>query len=195
MANERDVLFGVLSAQLGLISPAQIAQARQTVEHGGADSLPTALVGAGDLTPQQHRMVAAMAREALDAHNGNARAALNDFGGDGAVMHTFAGAVQVSGTGTVTSQTPEESGFITQEHPGRYTYPTHVVDPELGRGAIGRVCMAVLCWQGGAGWGRTCRWRRGGCNASRTHVDLGIGRCMHALSLQHDLQCATSTHV
>ena len=141
MANERDVLFGVLSAQLGLISPAQIAQARQTVEHGGADSLPTALVGAGDLTPQQHRMVAAMAREALNAHNGNARAALNDFGGDGAVMHTFAGAVQVSGTGTVTSQTPEESGFITQEHPGRYTYPTHVVDPELGRGAIGRVLL------------------------------------------------------
>ena len=141
MSSELDVLFGVLSAQLGLISPVQVSLARQRVDTGGAVSLADALVGSGDISQRQRDMVAAMAREALGAHGGDARSALNDFGGDGAVMHTFAGAVQVSGTGTVTAQEPEEPGFITQEHPGRYSYPLNVPNPELGRGAIGRVLL------------------------------------------------------
>ena len=141
MSRERDVLFGVLGAQLGLISPGQVALARGMVDTGASISLGNALVESGSLNVTQHEMVAAMARKALDAHRGDARAALDDLGGDGALMHTFAGAVQVSATGTVSAQVAEEIGFVTREHPGRYTYPKDLVNPELGRGAIGRVLL------------------------------------------------------
>jgi serine/threonine protein kinase len=91
-----------------------------------------------------------MVAQAIEAHGGDVKQALETVGGDRAVFASFGGSVVLdeAGAPTLASEgedeaTAEDSASVSQEEPGRYRYRGDTPDAaEIGRGGIGRVLIA-----------------------------------------------------
>jgi eukaryotic-like serine/threonine-protein kinase len=126
--DERDLIVGVLAAQAGFATPAQVlAVAAAGLVDGESDSLLTRLGRTGALSLERRKILEALAEQALAARNGDAHAVLTALGATPAVIETLVsemssvqGAPGPSGTGTE----------IPLERPGQYTRLR-----ELGRGS------------------------------------------------------------
>ena len=133
----REAVAGVITVQLGLATPAQVADAQ-----GEDAGLLATLASNGALSPGQRSMVEAMAGEALAANGGDAARAAESIGGVG-LLDELAGAATAAPDGPLDGPLDDEDrGAVTREQPGRYVAPgLATADNELGRGGIGRVLV------------------------------------------------------
>lgn len=132
----REAVAGVITVQLGLATPAQVADAQ-----GEDAGLLATLASNGALSPGQRSMVEAMAGEALAANGGDASRAAESIGGVG-LIDELAGAATAAPDGPIGELLDEDRGAVTREQPGRYVPPgLATADNELGRGGIGRVLV------------------------------------------------------
>ncbi len=125
---DRDLIVGVLAAQAGFATPAQVLSAAAAgLVDAEPDSLLTRLERTGTLTAEHRKILEAVLEAALKARNGDARAVAASLG-DEELLQTLA-----SAAGTITPQTEVAGTLATEvplECPGQYTR-LH----ELGRGS------------------------------------------------------------
>ena len=133
---ERDLILGVLAAQAGFVTPAQVmaaASARMLARDGR--SLLDHLVETGALTPERRDLVVGLANEALAANGGSAERVLDSFPGARALSRTLGSALPAD----VDASARLESGeALPVEHEGKYDR----LD-ELGRGGQSIVWRAL----------------------------------------------------
>jgi tRNA A-37 threonylcarbamoyl transferase component Bud32 len=126
---DRELIVGVLAAQAGFATPAEVlAAAAAGLLDGEADSLLTRLERTGALNVERRKILEALAEQALAARNGDAHAVLDALGAARTLVDTLATATspgQVSGT-----TSPDPASAIPLERPGQYTRLR-----ELGRGS------------------------------------------------------------
>src|SRR5207237_577391 len=83
---DRDLIIGVLAVQAGFATPAQVMSAAAGwLMEKEAGPLSARLVAAGVLTAARRNLLDAMADEAIAAHPGDGKRALDSLGGDPAV--------------------------------------------------------------------------------------------------------------
>ena len=142
---DRNLLFGVLAVQAGMITPAQLAAAGGAWATDPSKDLASQLAERGQLRAGDRELVDRLVDRAIEAHGGDPGATLTSFGGDASVIHSFAGSLVRSESGGVhTILSPGEvssalgdgsvPGVI--ETAGRYS--TH---SEYARGGMGRVLL------------------------------------------------------
>ena len=142
---DRNLLFGVLAVQAGMITPAQLAEAGGAWAIDPSKDLASRLAAQGVLKAGDRELVDRLVDRAIEAHGGDPGATLGSFGGDASIMHSFAGSLVRSESGGVhTILTPGEvlrelghdsiPGVV--ETVGRYL--TH---SEYARGGMGRVLL------------------------------------------------------
>ncbi len=167
-AAEQDLLFGIFAVQLGLASPNQVMLAASQWAVDRSLSLSERLEQDGVVPSERAGMLREMVSGAVAAHGGDARDALDTFGGEKAVSETFGGSVVLAPDGEIVSSqeiealkplepTGEDSDElaegrlkVTPVAPGRYSLrdrvrgrPTNLTQAaEIGRGGIGRVMVA-----------------------------------------------------
>jgi serine/threonine protein kinase/WD40 repeat protein len=126
---ERDLIVGVLAAQAGFVTPAEVltAAASGLIEAGSA-SLLTQLERNGVLSSERRKTLEALADQALAARNGDAHAVLTSLGAAPELIETLVSAVAVEGNGA--GGQPAAAPAVPLERPGQYTRLR-----ELGRGA------------------------------------------------------------
>ncbi|HET6984497.1 MAG TPA: protein kinase, partial [Myxococcaceae bacterium] len=133
---ERDLILGVLAAQAGFVTPAQVmaaASARMLARDGR--SLLDHLVDTGALTPERRDLVTGLANEALAANGGSAERVLDSFPGARALSRTLGSVLPAD----VDASARIESGeALPVEHEGKYDR----LD-ELGRGGQSIVWRAL----------------------------------------------------
>ena len=163
---ERDLLFGILTVQLGLATPRQVMLAASEWAIDRSKGLADRLLNSGIIDAARTAMVRSMVDEAVSAHAGDTQRTLDTFGGDRAVSQSFGGSVVLSPDGDIVSThelkpitsdgaatgeaIDKDALKVTQVSPGRYTLrdrvkglPTKVTQAaEIGRGGIGRVLVA-----------------------------------------------------
>lgn len=165
MAEDRNLLFGVMAVQLKFISPQSLMEAAAGWAVHKKNPLKDYLVEVGLITAEAAGMIEALLEEQVKIHSGDVRATLASFGGERAVQESFAASsVLVAGnklesfggvSGRPEDVTPratapgfeegplsedqllEDAKSLTLEHPGRYS-----IQREHSRGGIGRVMLA-----------------------------------------------------
>jgi serine/threonine protein kinase/WD40 repeat protein len=126
--DERDLIVGVLAAQAGFATPAEVlAAAAARLVDGESDSLLTRLGRTGALSVERRRMLEAVAEQALAARNGDAQAVLTALGETPAIIETLVSEMRSLQAAPGPSSTGPE---IPLERPGQYTRLR-----ELGRGS------------------------------------------------------------
>ncbi|HET9157061.1 MAG TPA: serine/threonine-protein kinase, partial [Myxococcaceae bacterium] len=133
---DQQLILGVLVAQAGFATPAQVvaaASARLLARDGR--SLLDHLVDAGVLTPERRQLVEGLAREALAAREGDAQEVLHALGGQAVVERTFRTASVETPDRKVL---PETERTVPVERPGHYTRIA-----EIGRGGQSVVWRAM----------------------------------------------------
>ena len=142
---DRNLLFGVLAVQAGMITPAQLAEAGGAWAIDPSRDLASRLAAQGVLKAGDRELVERLVDRAIEAHGGDPGATLGSFGGDASVIHSFAGSIVRSESGGVhTILSPGEvTGALGDgsvpgvvETAGRYS--TH---SEYARGGMGRVLL------------------------------------------------------
>jgi len=144
---KKDVLLGILAAQLGFVSPADVMAA--VTKGGDGESLGERLVARGRLSRERLAKLHDLAEEMVRVHGGSLEGALASVGGNKAVRQTFGAVAKVvkPQDDTVLAD-PNALDFyhnfenVTEEQVGRYTYRGGKDKAEVGRGGIGRVLMA-----------------------------------------------------
>jgi len=146
--SDRQLLFAVLTVQLGL-APADGVMAAAAACMADPDrELGERLVADGAITEQQRTMIAGMVAEASRASGAGASGALEAFGGRQAAAQTYAASLEIStdvhipaaeptDTEELTRPTPD-STRVTHQQPGRYR-----LGDEFGRGGQARVLLAM----------------------------------------------------
>ncbi|MFO7976586.1 MAG: protein kinase [Candidatus Hydrogenedentota bacterium] len=146
MAGAWDSLCALLALQLRDLSRADLLEAYEGISQDNPVSLPTRLVNAGLLTSEEAELVRRMAEAAIEAHRGNAEAALNTLGGEEALWNTLDPARTLSAASGRTTTPMRETPFRfsetapidpLEEIPGRYAETS-----EYGRGGMGRILLA-----------------------------------------------------
>src|SRR5262249_5762389 len=124
---DRDLIVGVLAAQAGFVTPAEVLTAAAAgLVDTGSDSLLTRLERSGVLNSERRKMLEALAEQALVARKGDVRAVARSLGG-AALLETLV--TQLNGTAS--TDTPHAAGAdVPLERPGQYTRLR-----ELGRGS------------------------------------------------------------
>ena len=89
MAEMRDMLCAFLASQLKSLSRAHIHEALEGATQDPSVSLLTRLSDAGVLSPEEAELIQHMTDAAVDAHRGDAGAALNVFGGEAALQEAL----------------------------------------------------------------------------------------------------------
>ncbi|HUM11931.1 MAG TPA: protein kinase, partial [Myxococcaceae bacterium] len=134
---DRDLVLGVLAAQAGFVTPAQVmtaASARMLARDGR--SLLDHLVDAGALTPERRELVVALADEAIAANGGSPDRVLQTLHGGPALSHTLG--ASLGGKGGIEPGAAAESDGLPVERQGQYAR----LD-ELGRGGQSIVWRAL----------------------------------------------------
>jgi serine/threonine protein kinase len=133
---DRDLVLGVLAAQAGFLTPAQVmsAASKRMLARDGR-SLLDDLVDAGALTPERRELVMAVANEVLLASGGNSERALDSIPGARAPSRTLGSALPPD---TAAAVPPPETDAVPLEREGQY-----VRLDELGRGAQSIVWRAL----------------------------------------------------
>jgi serine/threonine protein kinase len=133
---DRELVLGVLAAQAGFLTPAQVmaAASKRMLARDGR-SLLDHLVDAGALTPERRDLVMALANEALLAGGGSSERALDSTPGGRAPSRTLGSALPLD---TAAALPPPESDEVPLEREGQYARLE-----ELGRGAQSIVWRAL----------------------------------------------------
>ena len=149
-ASDRQLLFAVLTVQLGLAPAEVVMAAAAACVTDASRGLGDRLVDQGALTPQQRDLIAGMVAEASRANPAGATGALAamSLDGDHGVARTFAASLELShdvhmpaadsmATEETTAPSPD-SARVTHEQPERYR-----IGAEFGRGGQARVLLAM----------------------------------------------------
>jgi eukaryotic-like serine/threonine-protein kinase len=157
-ARDLNLLFGVISVQLGLVKPGDLAKAAAVWLNDLNQDLAAILIDMKTMESDQRALVEQCIQVKLKQHAGDPEVTLLEMGGGQAVHKSFAASIVLDGDavkatyhsfgGEGTEKLEEKEGpkprarlddaeHITLEHPGRYSIKT-----EHGRGAIGRVLIA-----------------------------------------------------
>jgi WD40 repeat protein/tRNA A-37 threonylcarbamoyl transferase component Bud32 len=161
---DRDFLFGVIAVQLGQATPQQVMAAASAYVADKSKSIPERMRADGVFTAERFAMLSSMVDEALKAHGGDAKKAVDTLGGERVMYASFGGSLVVdekgglsiapkrSGVGRKSSIAPKPPGegghdlenaedpvAVQPEAPGRYRLDANA---EIGRGGIGRVLVA-----------------------------------------------------
>ena len=133
---DSDLIVGVLAAQAGFATPSQVLTAAAAgLVDSESDSLLTRLERTGALSQERRKVLEALAEQAFQARNGDARALATSLGGAPAFLQTL---LSATGTAVVGEGTPRSIGSeVPLERPGQYTR-RH----ELGRGSQSVVVAA-----------------------------------------------------
>lgn len=134
---DRDMILGVLAAQAGFVTPAQVmaaASARMLARDGR--SLLDHLVESGALTPERRELVNALATEALAANGGSSERLLDSIPGARALERTLGSALPAGAASDVPLAAEPE--LVPLEREGQYAR----ID-ELGRGGQSIVWRAL----------------------------------------------------
>jgi serine/threonine protein kinase/WD40 repeat protein len=134
---DRDRVLGVLAAQAGFVTPAQViaaGSARMLARDGR--SVLDHLVDSGALTPERRDIVVALANEALAASGGTPERVLESFPGARALARTLGSAMDADAAAR--SPPPGETDLVPVEREGQYARLT-----ELGRGGQSIVWRAL----------------------------------------------------
>ena len=150
--DDRNLILGVLAAQAGFVTPAQVmaaASARMLARDGR--SVLDHLVDSGALTPERRDLVAALATEALAASGGTPERVLESLSGGRALARTLGSELAADAA----AASPGDGDVVPVEREGQYAR----LD-ELGRGGqsivwraldrfVGReVALKELTWPG-----------------------------------------------
>lgn len=145
MDREKNLLFGVFAVQLRKLSPTQIMEAAAAWAADPSKDLSTRLVDARLITEHDRDLLAGLVEQAVNAHGGDSKAALETFGGEQAACQTLSVAFEPA---TVTWHQPgetvptpseamaEEGMPRMHELPGRYWLRS-----EHARGGQGRLLI------------------------------------------------------
>src|SRR5262245_32279211 len=130
-SRDKDLLFGVMSVQLGLTSEAQISAYAETWLRDPSATLADQLEKDGVLAPEQRRLVEVMVERAIDASEGDAGRTLNAL----RVNQTAAERMLVPAR-SATDSRDEELEELSFEQFGRYRFgnPNATLD-ECKRGS------------------------------------------------------------
>jgi serine/threonine protein kinase/WD40 repeat protein len=135
--DDRNLILGVLAAQAGFVSPAQVmaaASARMLARDGR--SLLDHLVDSGALTPERRDLVVGLANEALAANEGNPERVLDSLPGARALSRTLGSELAADAAAALPS--PGDGDLVPVEREGQYSR----LD-ELGRGGQSIVWRAL----------------------------------------------------
>ena len=138
--SDRELLFGILSVQCGLVRAEQLVQAGAAWSTGRDQTLAAHLQRMGFLSTGDRAKIEQVVDLTVGAHGGDARQSLASFGGDRAVFESFGGAMSISPDGeldlvTASARAPEgpstdlargihepdDEAAVSLEHPGRYS--------------------------------------------------------------------------
>jgi serine/threonine-protein kinase len=142
---DQNLLFGILASQLKMVDPAQFAAAAAAWTLEPSRNLSQHLVESGVMSPRSTELVTAFVATALQAHDNNASAALDSFGGAEEVHRIFGDAINVAQTDGTQASPAEpqpmsdremETISAMEESPGRYSHGT-----EYARGGMGRILL------------------------------------------------------
>jgi serine/threonine protein kinase/WD40 repeat protein len=126
---DRDLIVGVLAAQAGFATPAEVlAAASAMLLDGESDSLLGTLERTGALSAERRRLLEGLLEQALAARNGDTRAVLTGLGAAPTVLDTLASTKDP--TPAAPSTAPATGPEVPLERPGQYTRLR-----ELGRGS------------------------------------------------------------
>ncbi|HEY1417714.1 MAG TPA: protein kinase, partial [Myxococcaceae bacterium] len=134
--DDRNLILGVLAAQAGFVTPAQVmasASARMLARDGR--SVLDHLVESGALTPERRDLVLALAAEALAANGGSSDRVLDSLPGAREVSRTLGSALPAEAT---PAAAPAGADLVPLEREGQYAR----LD-ELGRGGQSVVWRAL----------------------------------------------------
>jgi hypothetical protein len=135
--DDRNLILGVLAAQSGFVTPAQVmtaASARMLARDGR--SLLDHLVESGALTPERRDLVVGLADEALAASEGNPERVLDSLPGARALSRTLGSELAADAATALPS--PGDGDLLPVEREGQYAR----LD-ELGRGGQSIVWRAL----------------------------------------------------
>ncbi|MBI5092047.1 MAG: protein kinase [Candidatus Hydrogenedentes bacterium] len=142
MDRDKNLLFGILAAQLKRVTSSQLAEAAAAWVADPQKELAQHLVESGVLDDAGRKLVGDVLEVILKAHDGSSVAALVSMGGteqvdqsfDGRVVLTSSGGVRL---GSVTPDVRELSESVldagVRETPGRYTHPSLYASGGMGR--------------------------------------------------------------
>ena len=145
MDRDRNLLFGIFAVQLKKVTPTQLMEAAAAWAVEPSRDLSSRLVEAGALSESDRELISGLVDQAVQAHDGNATATLQTFGGEEEVYRSYRGSIVLSGSGGVsrtedlpTEPLEDDTGAVpaVQESPGRYTHVS-----EYARGGMGRVLL------------------------------------------------------
>jgi serine/threonine protein kinase len=149
MDRDRNLLFGVLAVQLRKVTPTQLVDIAGAWAMDPSRCLGNRLLEAKIVSPEDKVLLDGLVDQAIKTFDGDASLALESFGGEEEVYHSFRGSVAMTDSGGIKSVAvtkrdeaevaeSEELGDIpaVEEMPSRYTYVN-----EYGRGGMGRVLL------------------------------------------------------
>ena len=145
MDRDRNLLFGIFAVQLHKVDPIHLMEVAGAWAVDPSRDLGRRLVEEQALSEHDRAILSALVDEAVKAHSGDANAALETFGGEDQVQHSFRGTIILTESGGVSRleeqptkrYDPAEDAIPgVEEAPGRYT---HVSD--YARGGMGRVLL------------------------------------------------------
>ncbi len=145
MERDRSLLFGIFAVQLKKVSPTELMEMARAWAVEPSLGLADRLVKAGAMSESDRILLEGFVDDAVRAHDGDATATMEAFGGEEQVHQTFRGTIvltELGGISTVEGSVeklvPGELGDVSavRETPGRYDYIL-----EYARGGMGRVLL------------------------------------------------------
>lgn len=153
--HDKDLLFGVISMQLGLASEEEVSGFAETWLRDPTRTLADHMERGGALAPEQRKMVEAIVDRAISVNEDNVDKTLSALRVDKEVAERLVGRGSSSSSGAL----DEDMEGLSFEHVGRYRGgdPAHTLPEgrrgaalvptvsrprEIGRGGIGRVLIA-----------------------------------------------------
>jgi serine/threonine protein kinase len=149
MDRDRNLLFGVLAVQLRKVTPTQLVDIAGAWAMDPSRCLGDRLLEVRIVSSEDKVLLDGLVDQAIKTFDGDASLALESFGGEEEVYHSFCGSVAMTDSGGIKSVAvtkrdeaevaeAEELGDIpaVEEMPSRYTYVN-----EYGRGGMGRVLL------------------------------------------------------
>ncbi|MCC6153096.1 MAG: protein kinase, partial [Candidatus Hydrogenedentes bacterium] len=141
---DASLLFGVFAVQFKKISPQQLHEVAARWQTDPSRHLSRLLVESGYLSEDDYNFLLGLVEDARRAHNGDASAALQTFGGRQTLQDTYRDSITLSHDKVDTVPMPEgaipgvplDTIEAVDETPGRYTNQS-----EYARGGIGRVLL------------------------------------------------------
>jgi WD40 repeat protein/serine/threonine protein kinase len=143
MDRDSNLLFGLMATQLMRLPPKQWVEAAVSWAAHPERDLPEYLVESGTLSEGDCRLLRRLVDEVVQAHDGDASAALSAFGGQEQVSRAFRGSIVLTASGGVEPATDSALPWVktegvpsVEESAGRYEFVS-----EFDRGGMGKVLL------------------------------------------------------